>query len=228
MFEGTIGSETYTVEKGSIEFVTRENHEKHLENLMYRHGRILNYVGLIEYVQVIGISTDLTGSPDGLIVLKRGDLPSEDNRMNLDENELKVCSILEYITDYGSGFGKTKQKKVNQTGALLTENILTSTDFIGYQGKSKVNFTIDCDMGEELTYLTEVGEWKQITPEEYMLNEVFGLEEKEPVKVAPVKPKTREVKKKEIFVKPGKTIKLKKALNQKLKNQQCLETYQQG
>ena len=177
VFDDTIGDESFVVQKDNIEFVTKESHKMHLDNLLYRHGRMINYVGVITYCQVIEVSKDLMGCPDGLLVLKRGDEPGDENYLNLDSIELKVCSLIEYMTNYGGGQPKTRQKKVNQTGALLVENLLTSTDLKGYQGKSKVFCTIDCDMGQELTFLTEVGEWKQTTPEEYLETEVFGLEE---------------------------------------------------
>ena len=186
-FEGTIGTESFLVQKDSIDFVTRERHSAHLDNLLYRHGRVVNYLGSLEYCQVIDLSTDTMGVPDGLFILLRGSDPGVENYASWDPEEFKVCSIIEYMTNYGGGQGKSKEKKVNQTGALLSENLLTSTDLKGYQGKSKVFFTINCDMGEELSYLTEIGEWEQTTPEEYLENEVF-IEEK-PVEPLEVKPR---------------------------------------
>ena len=207
IFHDSVGSDAYVVNRDNLEFVTKSRHEAHLDNLVFRTGRKVNYVGKIQYCQIVDTDSNVHGEPEGLIAINRGDEPELVNRYHVDSVDFKVCTLLEYILDYGSGEGKSKMKKVCQTGSLLDENILNETDLIGYQGKSKVNFTVSCDMGEELTYLSEEGEWKQTTPEEYLDSQVYDLVEEKP------KPeiKKRAVKKEDIKVKIPKE-KIKKVL----------------
>ena len=193
--------------------MTKVRHVAQLDNLLFRTGRKVNYSGKVDYCQVALVDHNSLGDPDGLIVFNRGDEPSDDNKYQLDRDDFKVCSQIEYMLNYGGGQPKSKWNRINQTGGLLDENILSEMDLKGYQGKSTVHFTIHCDMGEELTYLTEEGEIKQSTPEEYLISEVYdAIEEKAPVVKRVVKKPAQVKKEPKIKAKPVGKDKIKKVL----------------
>ena len=209
IFHDSVGTEAYLVERSNIECVTKICHVAHLDNLLFRVGRKVDYEGKLQYCQIVDVDTNANGDPAGLVGINRGDEPTLENRYHVDVEDFKVCTMIEYMTNYGSGETKSKWKKVNQTGSLLAENLTSSTELKQYQGRSKVFCKIDCDMGEELPYLSEIGDYTQITPEEYLETEAYEptVEEKPPVKTK----KGVTVKKESITVK-AKKVKVKKEL----------------
>ena len=205
IYRDSIGSEAFVVQRDNIECVSMNRHQAQLDNLLFRPGRKVNYDGKLEYCQIVDIDTNTIGELDGLIAINRGEDPTEENQYHVDVEDFKVCTMLEYMTNYGAGESKPKWKKVNQTGSLLSENLMTPTDLKQYQGKSKVNFVISCDMGQELTYLSELGEPKQISPEEYLNEEIFDTPEATPEEV-----KVKPIMKKKKASEPKITVKVKK------------------
>ena len=197
LFENTIGSEAYKVERDNLEFITKIRHDSQLEGLLFRPARYLNIVGELEYCQVVEVHLNDEGLPEGLTVMNRGDEPSQGDDHILNPDQLKICSMNEYMLDYGAGLGKKKELRVNRTGVEFVENIESMTDILTLRGKSSVFLQVTCDMGEEITYLTEVGEWKQTTPEEYFETEVYEAEdpEEEPAPIPTGKLKAVKVKK---------------------------------
>ena len=186
LYGNSMGAEEFVADRNRLEFVSEERHKAQLDHLRYRAGRIIDNDGLVQYVQVTDFQCDSEDVPEDLIVVRRGEDPDTES-FAVELSEFTRCSLVEYVLNYGGGEPQSSVLKINKTGCLLEERITCETDLIRQRGKSKSYFTIICDMGQELTFLNEVGENEQTTSEEFMTNEIYEetlpVIEKKPTKI---------------------------------------------
>ena len=214
IYHDAVGVEEFIADRNLLEFVTKDRHKVQIDQLLYRTGRILKDNGTleyVEYVQVSEIQCNSKGIPQELVVIRRGEESTDDNKFAIEPASFHKCSQIEYMLNYGYGEHKSRMAKVNRSGCLLEDRISNATDLKRQRGSSQAFFTIDCDMGEELPFLNEEGEPEMTTPEEYLTNEVYETPEVES------KPVLKPVSKKSARMTTGASTKVKSEAKIKVK-----------
>ena len=167
LFEGVIGDIPYVVDKAGLEFITAARHAADMDNLLYRHGRLLDHdIDELFYGQVVELEFDSLGTPNGLFICPRG-TQGKENWIQTNPWEFRSCSQLEYLLNYGAGEKESRHNLVTRWGLAINARVGKAKDLKTLIGSQKGRPSVLIDFKETVSFLSEDGDEKNISTDDY-------------------------------------------------------------
>ena len=173
LFEGNLGGVSYIVDKQGLEFITAARHAADMDNLLYRHGRLLDCdLDELYYGQVTQINFDNDGTPNGMMVCPRG-LEGKEHWFRSNPWEFRLCSQLEFLLNYGVGEKESRHNLISRWGLAISNRAGKAKDLKTLIGTQKNRPVLKIDFKDKVTVLSEDGDTKVISTDDYLAHEGF-------------------------------------------------------